>query len=87
MFTVDVTRKAEKSALKMPMHYRIRIQELIKAMADDPVPAEQYDTIQLENRDHEYRVRIGDIRILYRVFWDLFKVEVYRIEWRGRAYK
>jgi len=86
MFLVEVTRKAEKSALKMPSHYKLRIKELILSMAEDPVPAEQYDISKLELREDEYRVRIGDIRILYKVFWETYRVEVYRIEWRGRAY-
>lgn len=87
MFLVEVSRKAEKSALKMPPHYKIRISELIKRMAEDPVPAEEYDITKLEPRNDEYRARIGDIRILYKVFWDSYKVEIYRIEWRGSAYR
>lgn len=87
MFLVKIEKRAEKSALKMPSHYRKRIAELIDYLSNDAVPSELYDIRKLEGWEDSYRVRIGGIRISYRVFWDRKEIEVVEIEWRGGAYK
>lgn len=86
MFFVKVVKKAEKSALKMPEHYRKRIKEVLKELEDNPVPAEVYDVKKMEGGEDDYRIRIGGIRIVYSIFWDSESIEVVKIEWRGGAY-
>ncbi|MGH2639854.1 MAG: type II toxin-antitoxin system RelE family toxin [Rhabdochlamydiaceae bacterium] len=81
-----MSKKAGKSALKMPKHYQKRIKEFLLALENDPVPAKLYDTDKMGDWEHAYRVRIGDIRITYRIFWDLHEIKVLEIEWRGKAY-
>lgn len=81
-----MSRKAEKSALKMPEHYRRRIKELLEILEDNPVPVEFYDTVKMGGGNDDYRIRIGDIRIIYSIFWDLKEIQILKIEWRGRAY-
>ncbi|MDE1873735.1 MAG: type II toxin-antitoxin system RelE/ParE family toxin [Candidatus Micrarchaeota archaeon] len=71
----------------MPEHYKRRIQELIIVLESEPVPAKLYDVEKLEGGIDEYRIRIGGIRVIYRVLWEIAQVEVLKIEWRGRAYK
>ena len=86
MFSVKVSKKAEKSLLKMPDHYKKRVKELLMILENEPVPAASYDILKLEPSDNWYRIRIGDIRIVYEVGWDTEKIEIMKIEWRGRAY-
>jgi mRNA interferase RelE/StbE len=86
LFFVKVSKKAEKSLLKMPDHYKKRVKELLMILENEPVPATSYDILKLEPSDNWYRIRIGDIRIVYEVGWDLEKIEIMKIEWRGRAY-
>ena len=71
----------------MPEFYRRRIFELGKVLAVKPVPAQEYDIVKLEGTEGTYRIRIGDIRIVYRVYWELQHIDIQKIEWRGRAYK
>lgn len=44
MFLVKVSKKAGKSAIKMPEHYKKRIKELLLNLESEPVPAKLYDT-------------------------------------------
>ncbi len=87
MYLIKVAKRAEKSVLKMPSHYQKRVKALLKALEEDAVPTELYDIKKLEGREGEYRVRIGDIRILYAVFWNSESIEITDISWRGQAYK
>lgn len=87
MFFVKVPKKVAKSALKMPEHYRKRIAELVEILKVNPIPAEMYDLKKMEGESHTYRIRIGDIRIIYSLNKEAETVEFYRIEWRGRVYK
>ncbi len=86
MFLVKVVRKAEKKVLLMPEHYRRRVRELTADLVNNPVPAEQYDVEKMEVLEEAYRIRIGDIRIIYRVLWSSHEIRVLEIEWRGSAY-
>jgi len=70
----------------MPEHYRRRITELIIVLENEPVPAKLYDTLKMEPSDNTYRIRIGDIRVVYEVRWTIGQIEIMKIEWRGRAY-
>lgn len=86
MFVVRASKKAGKSALKMPEHYRKRISELIIALETNPVPTEFYDVGRMEGLVDHYRIRIGDIRIIYHISWDAKEIEILKIAWRGSAY-
>ena len=50
------------------------------------MPAKSYDVKKLEGGSADYRIRLGDIRIIYTVKWDLQQIEILKIEWRGNAY-
>ena len=47
----------------------------------------EYDITKLGGMEDTYRIRIGDIRISYRVDWVSKRIEVLGIDWRGGAYK
>ena len=83
---VSKPKKAQKSLFKMPIHYQKRVKELINTLGSDAIPAEFYDIQKLQGREDEYRIRIGDIRVLYAVLWDEEQIEIYDITWRGKAY-
>ena len=78
MFLVHVSRKAEKSVAKMPKHYILGVKELLIVLESEPVPAKSYHIEKLGGVDNEYRIRIGDIRIVYAVEWELEQIEIIR---------
>lgn len=87
MFLIKVDKKAEKSYLKMPEFYRRRVAELGKVLKVKPVPAQEYDVSKLGGFEDTYRIRIGGIRIIYKVEWTAQQIAIIKIEWRGGAYK
>jgi mRNA interferase RelE/StbE len=86
LFQVIISRRAEKAIERLPKSYKKRILELLLVFRDNPVPAEYYDVKKLRGYRDTYRVRIGDLRIIYEVLWDAKKVHVLLIEQREKAY-
>ena len=86
MFRVITASRARKTAKKLPENYRRRIVELLLILRENPVPAEYYDVKKLKGCTDTYRARIGDLRVIYEVLWDVKRVHVLVIEHRERAY-
>jgi mRNA-degrading endonuclease RelE of RelBE toxin-antitoxin system len=86
LFEVVAASRARKSAKKLPETYRRRIVELLLILRENPVPAEYYDVKKLKGYTDTYRARIGDLRVIYEILWDLKRVHVLVFERRERAY-
>lgn len=86
MFQVIASQKARKAIKKLPEHYKRRIVELLMIFRENPVPAEYYDIKKLKGHTDTYRARIGDMRVIYEILWDLKRVHVLLIEPRESAY-
>lgn len=86
MFQVIISQRARKSVKRLPEHYKRRIIELLLIFRENPVPAEYYDVKKLKGYMDSFRVRIGDVRVIYEILWDLKRVHVLLIERRERAY-
>ena len=56
-------------------------------LQENPVPAESLDVAKMKGLPNTFRIRIGDVRILYQVMWKDLMVRVGVIEFRERAYK
>jgi mRNA interferase RelE/StbE len=60
---VAVARSAEKELGKISSENQLRVARAIRALEDEPFPA---NAKRLKGRE-EFRIRIGDYRILYTV--------------------
>ncbi|MGB3681527.1 MAG: type II toxin-antitoxin system RelE/ParE family toxin [Rubrobacteraceae bacterium] len=61
-----------------------RIEEVAYSLADNPLPV---GSRELSGRDDEYRVRVGDYRIIYAVNDEQMLVEVLRVAHRREVYR
>jgi len=61
-----------------------RIAVKINELKDDPRPS---GTIKLKGSSNDWRIRIGDYRVVYEIDDDLETVIIYRIKHRKDAYK
>jgi mRNA-degrading endonuclease RelE of RelBE toxin-antitoxin system len=86
LFQVIISSSARKSVKKLPDHYKRRIVELLLILRENPVPAEHYDIKKLKGYADTYRARIGEVRAIYEILWNLKRVHVLLIERRERAY-
>lgn len=88
-FEVLVHRKARTYLDKLPASTRNRIKCGLKELEDDPItPRPKADIIKLsgtQDRDHAYRLRVGDYRTVYGI--EKKKVFVTLIFHRGKDYQ
>lgn len=87
MFEVEAKRKTLKILKMLTVEKKNKIRELITTLKDDPLPFEKFDVAKLKGYENVYRVRIGDLRIVYEVKWDVKRVLIHFVGPRGKAYK
>jgi len=84
MYRVIVERSAEKDLRRPPRDVRFRIAHALRNLAVDPRPV---GCRKLTGTKHDWRIRVGDYRVIYEVT-DLLKVlRVYRIRHRREVYR
>ena len=84
-WTVIVLHSVEKKVSTLQKRERERIQEAINALTNGPY-AEGLDIKPLKARP-EWRLRVGDWRILFRVDHERIIITIVRLAPRGEVYK
>lgn len=85
MYNVTYSKKARKYLLKMPKAWQDRVIHKIEMLAVDPY-ASHNNATKLVGREG-YRLRIGDIRVIYSIYNDVLTIEIVDISPRGGAYQ
>ncbi|MGH9878140.1 MAG: type II toxin-antitoxin system RelE family toxin [Nitrososphaerales archaeon] len=87
MFTVILSNRASRKIKKLPQPYLSRIKELLITLRENPIPTTTFDVAKMKGTKDTFRIRIGDIRIIYSVSWNDRSVYVLIIDWRERSYE
>jgi mRNA interferase RelE/StbE len=87
MYQVYVTSRARKQLRKIDPQYHTRIKELLISLQSDPIPYKTHDIVKMEGKVDTYRIRIGDIRIMYDINFHDKEINVLAIMPRSSAYK
>ena len=83
-YTVHLKRSAEKELEDLPGHVHDRIVKRLLALEQNPRPR---GVRKLRGKAEEYRLRVGDYRVLYIVDDAAQVVEVVAIRHRREAYR
>lgn len=83
-YVVVVEKKVESFIKKQSPATAKRLTDTVSALAENPRPP---GCKKLQGYDNEYRIRVGDIRILYTVEDKIVTVTVYKSGYRGDVYK
>ena len=84
MYAIEVTRDAARALRKMPRNVADLIQSKIEALAIDPYAANN-NVKKLKGSD-DYRLRVGDWRVVYTLQDAKLIIVVIRIAPRGGVY-
>ena len=87
MFRVEAKKKALKALEKLSLERKNRIKEVMLTLKGDPIPFRKFDVVKLRGYENVYRIRIGDLRIVYEVDWSGRRILIHFIGSRGRAYR
>lgn len=85
-FTVEIKRKALRRLEELDDKRRERVREIVLILKDDPVPFKREDVVKLKGFDSSYRIRIGELRLVYTVSWTERRVLIHYLGPRGGAY-
>ena len=87
IFEVRVKGKALNYLKVLDAKKKDRIKEVILILEKDPVPFKACDVSKLKGYDNAYRIRLGDLRIVYEILWHEKAIMIDFIGPRGKAYK
>ncbi|OCQ91976.1 addiction module toxin RelE [Nostoc sp. MBR 210] len=84
IYQIEITTRAAKQLKKLPEDIKVKIEEKIQELSNNPRPN---GVVKLEGEEDTYRVRLGKYRILYEIKDDLLIVKVVKISHRKDVYR
>lgn len=83
-YQIEISNRAVKQLKKLSTDIRDRINEKILDLAENPRPS---GVVKLENTENQYRIRVGNYRVLYEIQDDVLIVKVVRVGHRRDVYR
>ena len=83
-YQIEISNTAQRQIRRLPPLVQDRIRPRIRALAQDPRPI---GAIKLHVRDGQYRIRIGDYRVIYQIKDDVLLVLVVDVGHRAGVYR
>ena len=84
MYEIEFTKRARRQFIKLIPAVQLRLQGAIDELSENPRP----DGVKkLKGRDDEYRIRIGDYRVIYTVEDRVLLVIVVQVGLRSNVYE
>ena len=84
MYQVVVERAAEKDLKRLSAEIRSRVATALRSLAENPRPS---GSRKLAGTKHDWRVRVGDYRIIYEIADVIRVVRIQRIRHRREVYR
>ncbi len=85
-FAVIFLRKAKKGFDRLPLSDRKKIIKNIALLRENPLP-EGKDLKKMSGSQGSWRIRVGDLRIIYQIVPEKKEVWVLDVDYRGSVYK
>lgn len=85
MYQIIYVKQAERSLLRLPKNILRRIQDKLALIAEDPY-SRHNNVTKLKDRE-EYRLRVGDWRVIYEIHDGELIILVVKIAPRGSVYE
>lgn len=84
MYRVLVERSAEKDLKRLSPGIQARVAVALRSLEENPRPS---GSRKLAGTKHDWRIRVGDYRIIYEIADVIRVVRVQRIRHRREAYR
>ncbi|MEM1552627.1 MAG: type II toxin-antitoxin system RelE/ParE family toxin [Candidatus Bathyarchaeia archaeon] len=86
MFAIKIKRKAFRKLEKLSEKQKQNIRTVILILKSDPIPFKKADVCKLQGYENTYRIRVGNLRIVYQILWDEKTILIHYIRPREKAY-
>ena len=87
MFNIKIKRKALRKLTKLDEKRKTKIKRTVLILKINPIPYKKSDICKLKGYDNMYRIRVGNLRIVYEVLWAQRTVIIHYIGPREKAYE
>jgi mRNA interferase RelE/StbE len=84
MYKILIENSAKKDLDSLSQNELSRIAIKIDQLKAEPRP---HGTIKLKGSENDWRIRIGDFRVIYGINDDLQSITIYRVKHRKNVYK
>ena len=84
MYRVLLERSAEKDLSRLSSENHDRVIAAMQALANDPRPP---GCRKLAGSKHDWRIRVGDYRVVYEIADEIHVVRVNRVRHRREVYR
>lgn len=84
MFEIQIEKAAEKQLRRIPDPAHDRLVKAILPLAENPRPD---GTKKLSGSTNDWRIRVGDYRVLYEIAEEIRIVRIYRVAHRRDVYR
>jgi mRNA interferase RelE/StbE len=86
-YQIYLSRQAEKYIKELDKKQGKRIIQTITDLKNHPFYTIRHDTAKLKGRKDYYRIRVGALRIIYKIFEEEKEIYIEKIDTRGKVYK
>jgi mRNA interferase RelE/StbE len=83
-YTIELSERAQKSLERLPKTATARVTQAINALAMNPRPR---GVKKLKTKHNDYRIRVSNYRIIYRIVDQVLLVLVLDVDDRKDVYK
>ena len=83
-YSLIIPKSVQKQLDKLPNDVLKRVIKKLKTLATEPLPV---GAIKLKGQANEYRIRVGDYRIRYKIDNDQQRIIISRCQHRKDVYK
>ena len=84
LFELIIDTQIQRRLRKIPDKHRKQILKRISALRNDPRPQ---DSKNLQSEKYEFRLDVGEYRLLYDINYKIKIVTIYRLLQRGEGYR
>ena len=83
-YTLELSSAAQKALERLPKNVVIRVDKAINSLALDQRPRGYK---KLAGTDNDYRIRVGDYRVVYEIADEIRIVRINRVRHRREVYR
>ena len=83
-YRIIIAKSVQKQIDKLPNSVRDRAIPKLQALSDNPRPA---GAVKLKGYENQYRIRVGDYRILYEIDETAIAIKLLQCKHRKDVYK
>jgi mRNA interferase RelE/StbE len=86
VYELKPSKKSIKFIEKLDIKLKERLGTFFKILKTNPLPFREYDLVKLKGSKNFYRIRIGEIRIIYEIRELEQKIRIHYVGFREGAY-